>query len=54
MTNNIIQLPLQAPVELELVDAIKTTIYGFSGRVTMAQVVGCLKIAGDEIDKEHY
>ena len=48
--SNVVSFPVQAPVELALVERLKEVAYEFSGRVTVAQVIGCFKIALDEIE----
>ena len=45
----IVEFPLQMPVEADLVRRLKEVTYEFSGRVTIAQVIGCFQIAVDEI-----
>ena len=49
MTAEVVALPLRMPVEAELVTMLKEVTYEFSGRVTVAQVIGCFQIALDEI-----
>ena len=48
----LIEFPKQTPVELMFVERLKEVVYEFSGRVTIAQCIGCFKIAMDEIQSE--
>lgn len=48
-TDNVVPFPVRMPVELELVAAIKDAVYEFTGRVSVAQVIGCMDIAMREI-----
>lgn len=49
---NVVAFPVRAPVEAELVERIKQVVYEFSGRVTVAQCIGCIDIAKSEIVEE--
>jgi len=49
---NLINFPLRAGVEEEFVERIKEVVYEFSGRVTIAQCIGCVEIAIKEIVTE--
>lgn len=48
----IVEFPLQAPVELALVERLKEVTYEFAGRMTVAQVIGCFDIAISEIKEK--
>ena len=47
--SQVFEFPLQMPVEAALVERLKEVTYEFYGRVIVAQVIGCLQIASDEI-----
>lgn len=49
MSGAVVEFPLQMPAEAALVERLKEVTYEFSGRVTIAQVIGCFQIAVDEI-----
>lgn len=50
--SNIIEFPVRAPAELEMVERLKEVVYEFSGRVIIAQCIGCFDIAMREIRNE--
>jgi hypothetical protein len=45
----VFEFPVRAPAELELVERLKEATFAFSGRLTVAQVIGCFDIAISEI-----
>jgi len=52
---NIINLPKpkdRVSAEAELVEALKAVIYQHTGVMTVAQVIGCVHIALDEVWRE--
>ena len=49
---NVIPFPPRAPAEVELVSKLKDVVYQFSGRVSIAQCIGCFDIAMREIRQE--
>lgn len=53
MSAEVINFPIRAPAELEMTTKIKEVVYQFVGRVSIAQVLGCLEIVGQEIQDEN-
>ncbi len=47
--NEVFEFPVRAPAEYALVQRLKEATYEFTGRVSIAQVIGCFEIALDEI-----
>jgi len=50
--SEIAAFPVRAPVELALVERLKEVTFEFTGRLTVAQVIGCFDIALAEIRKD--
>ena len=47
-----IQFPAKSQAATDLVKAIKDTVYSFSGRISVAEALGCVQIALLDLNEE--